>query len=146
MIRAATAQTDFGCGTARAVMRSFSTRLASRTLTTRGTAVTKALAFVAAERVWDENSDIFAEPAYVKFFGERGRVECQNEQTGVPALPISESGESADVSYPITPQVRQDLIFGHVAQFRSENGALARVSSVVEGDGDFFATESVDVQ
>ena len=105
MFRATTAETSNWFGASRVRMRGFTTLLTAGSLTAGGTAVTKSLTFETAERIGNENSDVFLEPADGDLLGEGGGVESQNEQTSVPSLTIAEGSQPSDVRDSLSSQV-----------------------------------------
>ena len=106
----------------------------------------KALTLVASERIRDEHTDILTKPSDVDFFGQRSSVEGQDQQARIASLTVSESREPADVCHTVPTQISQDLVLSHVAEFRGENGALARVATLVEGNSYLFVAESRRLQ
>ena len=104
------------------------------------------LTCVAAKRIRNEDADILTNPSDVDFVRQRGGVKGQNQQARIASLTISESREPADVCHAVSSQISQDLILSHVAEFGGENGALARVATLVEGNSDLFVAESGRLQ
>ena len=66
----------------------------------------KPLALEAPERIGDEDTNVLAEPTDGNLLRQSGSVEREDEQTSVLALAITEGCETADVGYPITPEIR----------------------------------------
>ena len=59
-------------------------------------------------------------------------VKSEDEQTRVTALAVVEGGETADVGYPITPEIGQHLFLSHVAEFWNKKGAFAGFATFLE--------------
>ena len=108
--------------------------------------MSKPLAFKTPERIGDEHPNVFTKPSDVNFVGERGRVESEDEQAGVPSLAIAKCGEAANVRDSVTPEIRQNLVLSHMPEFRSEYCTFAGVAALMERDGDLFSAEDSGVQ
>ena len=122
-------------------MRGFPTLRAAGIMLAVPRAVSKALTCKAPQRVGDENANVVPNVASEEGVGKFGRVESDNQETGVTPLAITEGGQTADMRDPFRAESVQDLILGHVAHLRSKNSTFGGVASVMEGDSHFLLTE-----
>ena len=104
----------------------------------------EAMLLVTMKRAWDIDANILAEPSDVTLFWKRSGIEYGDQEVSVTALTIHERRDARDVGHPISPEIRQHLIPGHVAKFRRKNCAFARVASLMELDT--LSAESSDFQ
>ena len=141
MICATTAQARDWLGAFRVLMRSLTTLLTASILATSGATMSESLALEAPEGVWDEYPDIFFEPTDGDLFGQGRGLKGEDQQAGVPSLAIPEGRQSSDVGHTLSPQLGQEFILGHVAEFGGENRAFRGVASLVERDCHLLVAE-----
>ena len=61
----------------------------------------------------------------------------------VLTLTVPEGRYAPDVCHPVSPEVRRNLLLGHVSEFRNEYGALAIVASLMERNSHTLSTKVV---
>ena len=145
MVGAATAEAHFRSRALGTIVRSLSALRTTGGLTARGAAIAEAVTFKASEWIRNEDANCLAEPAIVDLLWEQSGIECEHQQVSVSSLTVFESGDASDVSHTISLEIRQNLLVIHVSKFRGENGALARVATLVERHGHLFPAESGDL-